>query len=87
MKFSADYCPFAEKQSVANNLSPDEVLSFVQNYARVIRERAFNVGVCGEEILILVVRVVPTGLFWQSPTDDFISNNFYKPVSWISIEV
>lgn len=62
----------------------DEVLSFAQQYARLIRERNFNIGVCGEEILVLVIREAPTGMFWQSSTADYSSDYFYKPVSFFN---
>lgn len=80
-EFSAEYCPYASRQMQSTKgLSSDEIYSFAHNYARLIRERNFNIGVCGEEVLILVIKEAPTGLFWQSSTADQNTDYYYKPV-------
>uniref|UniRef100_A0A7E4VNU4 ABC transporter domain-containing protein n=1 Tax=Panagrellus redivivus TaxID=6233 RepID=A0A7E4VNU4_PANRE len=42
-------------------MDPPSLLNYGENYARVVRER-WNMGDCGEDLLILVVQRRPTGL-------------------------
>ncbi|CAD5206222.1 unnamed protein product [Bursaphelenchus okinawaensis] len=44
---------------------PKEVLNYMQNYARIVRER-WNLGTCGEDILILIVNDPPEQLIPHS---------------------
>ncbi|KAI6182265.1 hypothetical protein M3Y97_00361400 [Aphelenchoides bicaudatus] len=86
-KFDIKFCPSIPttiQLDSTRSSSTDEILTFAQEYARIIRERNFHNGLCGEEILILVVKEVPTGLFWKSSTADYSGDYFYRPRMFVS---
>lgn len=62
-------------------MSSDDILAFGQQYARIIRERNFNIGVCREEIMILTVKDAPTGVLWGASSNSQNPDFVYKPVS------
>ncbi|CAD5208956.1 unnamed protein product [Bursaphelenchus xylophilus] len=63
---------------------PEEVLNYVQNYARIVRER-WNLGTCGEDILILIVNEPPEQLiphaFNQRRSQPFLVVSFGKLIT------